>query len=155
MFFSVAETHWLFFGSKLSLSEFRLLEIWQFQMAAFSVLFFGCGQEHGNVLRENLLWFHLSLPGVERKSMCQLSLHLDQHQKWNVIHISCMFANDKGNIELKASLVDLSLLTVKGLPSPVSLSTRLTTRLTDSNVQRKFHKIVTYQLNKETHTHKE
>lgn len=53
--------------------------------------------------------------------MSQL-FHLAQHQKLNVIHISCMVADDKGSIELKANLVDLKLLIVKGLPSLVSLS---------------------------------
>lgn len=59
------ETHWLFFGSELSLNEFRL-ETQQFQMAVFLMEFFCCDQKYRNVLRENLL-FHLliTLPRVE------------------------------------------------------------------------------------------
>lgn len=63
--------------------------------------------------------------------MSQL-LHLGQHQKLNIIHISCVVADDKGSIEVKASLVHLNLPIVKGLFFffPVSLSyTHLTGKL--------------------------
>ena len=65
---------------------------------------FGCGQEHKDVLRENPL-SHLSDVTPKNKT-CQLLLHLDSNQdkKLNVTPVSCVVANDKGSIELKASL---------------------------------------------------
>ena len=78
------ENHWLFFGSELSLSEFRPFDTQRFQMAAFLMWFSGCGREHRSVLRENLL-FHLTDNTTKSRKRGSLSelfhMGLRQEQK--------------------------------------------------------------------------